>query len=307
MGNKDISEKNLEQYADVFSDIVNALLYCGRKAVKTESLHPAPTETFYRTNSGWCQQFQDACMYEYQNGKVYIQYTIENQAEEEAQMVLRKAGYEGAVYRGQYGQQEHFGVVTIVLNWGKRAWHGSVNLHEFLSGKVYPDKVKGYIDNQVLHVFDMQHLVPEVRKRFKSDMRIVVDYLAEQENYQPTTQKIKHPEALMFMLKSLTGDDRFSKILEQLEDGEKGKEGITMCELLDRYWNDGVSKGMERGLSQGLLQGLSQAVLKVLLCRGTIPEKLEGRISSENDIDTLNNWITLAATTDTIEEFEARM
>lgn len=299
MGNKDISEKTLQQYADVFSDVINALLYCGRRAVREENLHPAPTETFYRINGRWRQQFQDTCMYEYQNGKVYIQYAIENQAEEDTQMVLRKAGYEGAVYRGQYERKERFGVVTLVLNWGKQKWHGSADLYEFLSGKEYPDRVKRYIDNQVLHVFDMRYLPLKVRKRLKSDIRIVVDYLAEQENYQPTMQKIKHPEELMFMLQSLTGDDRFSKILEQLEDGEKGKEGITMCELLDRYWNDGVSKGMERGLSQ--------AVLKVLLCRGAIPEKLEGRISSENDIDTLNNGITLAVTTDTIEEFEARM
>ena len=299
MGNKDISGKNLEQYADVFSDIVNALLYYGRKVVREENLHPAPTETFYRTSSGWHQQFQDTCMYEYQNEKVYIQYTIENQAEEDAWMILRKAGYEGAVYRGQYGGREHFGVVTIVLNWGKKMWNGAADLHEFLSAKDYPDEIMQYIDNQVLHVFNMHHLSSEIRERFKSDMRIVVDYLAEQEKYEPSFQKIKHSEALLFMLESLTGDDRFNKILEQMEDKEKGKDGITMCELLDRYWNDGVSKGM--------VQGLSQAVLKVLLCHGTISEKLEERISSENNIDTLNSWITLVATTKTVEEFEAGM
>lgn len=303
MVNKDISGKNLEQYTDVFSDIVNALLYYGRKVVREENLYSAPTETFYRTNDGWHQQFQDTCMYEYHNEKVYIQYTIENQAEEDGRMILRKAGYEGAVYRGQYEGREHFGVVTIVLNWGKRAWSSTADLHEFLSDKDYPDGIKRYIDNQVLHVFNMYHLSSETRGRFESDMRIVVDYLAEQEKYEPTVQEIKHPEALLFMLESLTGDKRFSKILERMEDEEKGKEGITMCELLDRYWNDGVSKGME----QGMIQGLSQAVLKVLICRGTVPDRLEERISSEKNIDTLNGWIALAATTDTVGEFEARM
>lgn len=59
-----------------------------------------------------------------------------------------------------------------------------------MADKNYPDGVKQYIENHVLHVFDMHHLPPEIRKRFRSDMRIVVDYLAEQEQYKPTNQAI---------------------------------------------------------------------------------------------------------------------
>ena len=47
MGQKDLTQKNLEQYPDVFADIINALLYNGKQMILSTSLQPAPTETFY--------------------------------------------------------------------------------------------------------------------------------------------------------------------------------------------------------------------------------------------------------------------
>ncbi|MBR1855409.1 MAG: hypothetical protein IJ794_20080 [Lachnospiraceae bacterium] len=60
MGQKDLSQKHLESYPDVFADIVNALLYEGRQIVKADELIPAPTESFYRAGEQKLKnQFQD--------------------------------------------------------------------------------------------------------------------------------------------------------------------------------------------------------------------------------------------------------
>lgn len=96
----------------------------------------------------------------------------------------------------------------------------------------------------------MSHLPKQVRNRFQSDMRIVVDYLAERHNYKPSMQKITHPEALLLMLEALTGDQRYLKIIKTLTEKEKKGE-ITMCELLDKYENRGIQRGMRQGLQQG--------------------------------------------------------
>ena len=40
MGQKDIVEKNLEDYNDVFSDIVNGLVFGGKRTVKSSQLKP---------------------------------------------------------------------------------------------------------------------------------------------------------------------------------------------------------------------------------------------------------------------------
>lgn len=80
----------------------------------------------------------------------------------------------------------------------------------------------------------MAHLPAEVRRCFKSDMRIVVDYLAEGKVYLPTKQKIVHIEALLRMLRALSGDKRFEEIWEQLSRTEE-TEGTSMCELFNQY------------------------------------------------------------------------
>lgn len=52
-----------------------------------------------------------------------------------------------------------------------------------------------FIDGLMLHVYEMRHLTQETRKLFQSDMRIVVDFLAEGENYC-SNRKIIHKAAL---------------------------------------------------------------------------------------------------------------
>ena len=100
-----------------------------------------------------------------------------------------------------------------------------------------------YVDDIKLHVHEMAHLPKEVRERFKSDMRIIVDYLAEGENYIATGQKIQHLEALLLMLEALSGDSRYGEIIvEALEQERKGGP-VTMCELIDKYINKGIEQG----------------------------------------------------------------
>lgn len=47
MAEKDITEKILMSYADVFADCINTLVYGGRQRLKAENTEPAPTESFY--------------------------------------------------------------------------------------------------------------------------------------------------------------------------------------------------------------------------------------------------------------------
>lgn len=98
-----------------------------------------------------------------------------------------------------------------------------------------PDAAKDYIDNIKLHVYEMQKLPKKVRDCFRSDMRIIVDYLAEGKDYVPTKQKIIHLDALLLMLKALTDDGRYETMISEMQKEENTKGGFTMCELLDRY------------------------------------------------------------------------
>lgn len=62
-----------------------------------------------------------------------------------------------------------------------------------------PQKNKD-IDELKLHVFEMRYLPEETRKLFRSDMRIVVDFLAEGKGYR-SDRKIIHKAALIKMIR----------------------------------------------------------------------------------------------------------
>lgn len=258
MGQKDLTEKGLESYPDVFADIVNALLHWGERVLSPEGLQPAPTETLYKDRQGLLHnQFHDVSKYEMDAGRIRAQYTLENETVPNRRTVLRKAGYEGGVYRDQYDKDELYPFVSMVLYWGRSRWRAPRSIHKLFAGKQF---CKEYVDNIRLHVYEMAHLPKEVRERFHSDMRIVVDYLAEGKDYVPTEQKIIHLEALLMMLSALTGDVRYEEIVPELQDEEKEKGGIGMCELLDKYENRGMERGLAQGMERGLAQGMAQGM-----------------------------------------------
>jgi len=250
MGEKDLTQKELESFPDVFADCVNALLGESAKSIclLTEHLVPAPTETIYSVPGARRKnQFEDVGMYEMDGEEIISLYRIENQTRVDRKMILRKISYEGATYRTQYGGKSVYPIVSMVLYWGRDRWNAPKSLYKLMheKGRQY----SRYVEDARLHVFEMAHLPKEIRQRFGSDMRIVVDYLAEGSAYEPTNQKILHVDALLGMLRALSGDERYEELSRILTREEK--EEISMCELLDKYEKRGERRGERRGEQRG--------------------------------------------------------
>ena len=263
MGQKDLTEKYFLLYPDVFADNLNALVYAGREVVCAENLLPAPSESFYHAGKGKiADQFSDVSMFEIKDARVRVQYIFENEVQVKARTILRKAGYEGALYRRQLENDETFPIVSILLYWGLTSWNQPISMKDFFREADLDESTWKYITNDKLYLYAMARLPKQVRNRFQSDMRIVVDYLAERQDYKPTAQKLVHPEALLLMLMALTNDDRYIEMLAALTEEEKKGE-ITMCELLDKYENRGLQKGIQKGIRQGELR-LASLIEKLL-------------------------------------------
>lgn len=99
MAEKDILEKVLLAYSDVFADRENTLVYKGRKRLKAEDICPAPTESFYRGKDEVHNQFEDVSAYLMEKGEIKLQFLIGNETALEGRQVLRKASYQGGAYR----------------------------------------------------------------------------------------------------------------------------------------------------------------------------------------------------------------
>lgn len=93
----------------------------------------------------------------------------------------------------------------------------------------------------------MRYLPKEIRKKFQSDMRIVVDFLAEGEGYR-SDRKIKHKAVLIKMIKVLSGETDTDDIEKWMEEqGIREEDELTMCELFDQYVRQGRKEGRREG------------------------------------------------------------
>lgn len=246
---KDIVEKAFVSFPDITADVINVLLYRGKEIVEEQNLLAAPTETIYQGWEKLRNQYEDICKYELADGKIKLMYLIANQSRTDGRMLFRKAGYVGGIYREQYEgkTQERFPVIEFILYWGSGRWKGCLELYQLFRRQNLSEAAWEFIDGVKLHVFEMRYLPEEIRKKFQSDMRIVVDFLAEGKNYH-SDRKIRHKAALIKMIKVLSGEidiDGIEKWLE--EQGIREEDEITVCELFDQYVRQGRKEGREEG------------------------------------------------------------
>ena len=254
---QDIVEKEFLGFSDVAEDVFNVLLFGGKKVAKKEKLLAGPTESIYQAGEKLKNQLEDLCMYEMANGKVRLMYLVANQSRTDGKMLLRKAGYTGGVYRGQYEgrAQEIFPVIEIVLYWGKSRWKSSRTFQRLFRKKDISEDEWKYVDEMKLHVFEMRHLPEETRALFQSDMRIIADFLAEGKDYI-SERKIVHKAALIKMIKVLSGDTDVSEVEKWMrEQGVREEDEVKVCELFDQYERRGKVQGRKEGEKIGIAKG----------------------------------------------------
>ena len=290
---KDTVEKDFVAFSDVAADVVNVLLYGGSKIVKAENLLAGPTETIYQGTGKQRSQYEDLCKYEMADGKVKIMYLIANQSRTDGKMLLRKAGYTGGVYREQYEgkTQNIFPVIEFVLYWGRPRWRSSQDTRRLFRKHSFSKMAWKYIDDIKLHIFEMRYLPEETRNLFQSDMRIVVDFLAEGNGYR-SQRKIVHKAALIRMIKVLSGETDTEDIEKWMEEQRiREEDEVTVCELFDQYVRQGRAEGEAKGRAEG--ENRFAKLVKMLMDDGRV-EDLKRAVSDQMYREQLYLEVNLA-------------
>ena len=136
MGQKDITEKILEDYNDVFADIINGLLFDGVQEIKPEDLENTTVHAQYKAEDGKVHELERDIAKYWKEEKVELAICgIENQSKVEKNMPFRIVGYDGAAYRSQLQQERKrmLPVVTIVLYFGTdRHWNSKKKIKELM-------------------------------------------------------------------------------------------------------------------------------------------------------------------------------
>jgi len=192
MGEKDIAEKTLVAFNDVFSDIVNVLLFNGKKVINENELKDATVQSVYKEDKKLREQIRDTAKY-WENNNIHIALMgIENQTEQEDDLPLRIIGYDGASYRNQLFYKKdssgkrvkntnpRFPVVTIVLYFGTQPWKKSLSLYESLD---IPEELKPFTNDYKVNLFEIAYLTDEQVAMFQSDFKIVADFFVQLRKY----------------------------------------------------------------------------------------------------------------------------
>ena len=267
MGEKDITEKILEDYNDVFADIINGLLFQGEQRVLPETLENISVHSQYKADDEKMHELErDVAKYWKEKEVQLAVCGIENQSRIEKNMPFRIIGYDGAAYRSQLQQERSkiLPVVTIVLYFGTdRHWRSGKNIKSLME---IPTGLDEFVSDYQIKVFEVAWLSEEQIRRFRSDFRIVANFFVNKrknKNYIPDDPtEIQHVDEVLKLLQVMTGDARYKRIF-----GKK-KEGVhSMCDVAERLEKMGIAKGIEIGKSEGIIEGKMQ-VYKNLLERG---------------------------------------
>ena len=252
MQEKDITQKMLEQFNDVFSDIVNVLLFDGKDVVDEDSLIDTPTKSMMKIDGKVHSQDRDVAKY-WQNSRINIAlFGFENQTVPDKLMPLRVISYDGIEYGRQtkkrYRYKTKYPVITLVLYLGyKKRWNYPINILDIVK---VDDRLKPFVNDYKINLFEIAYLDDEKTALFKSDFRILVDYLHQirtNNSYNPKDYTIKHINELLTLMSVMTGDKRFEDSINEANE----KEARYMCEVLDIIENRGIEKGLEQGRQEG--------------------------------------------------------
>lgn len=271
---KDFREKKLEDFDDVFSDIINVLLFHGERRVDENDLESGMLRSGLKTEEKFEEQERDVKKY-WKRGQIRLAvYGLENQTGTDSDYVFRNIGYDGAEYRDQVRRRneirrdnvkrkkdgieplkmpDFYPVVTLVLYFGDTHWSGSLNLKDHL---VIPEGLEDYVSDYKVNLFEIAYLSDEQVNSFKSDFRYVAEYFVANRKrnegqipeFMITAEHLKHVEEFVELMNAITNSDRFS-YLPKLYKERGGGSMYTI--LFDEAEERGEKRGEKKGEKKG--------------------------------------------------------
>ena len=248
MNGKDITQKMLERYNDVFADIVNVLLFNGKKIVDEDALIDTPADSALKLDGEIHSQYRDVAKY-WKNSQINIAlFGLENQTVPDKLMPMRVIGYDGAEYKKQVLEENRYKkkypVITLVLYMGyERNWKYSNSLLELLE---VDEKLKPYVSDYKINVFEIAFLDKEKIDLFKSDFRMLADYLYQMRtsnSYKGDESDIKHVDEILMLMSAMSGFKNVENIIKVAHERKVNN--------MKGFFELAEEKGLELGREEG--------------------------------------------------------
>ena len=288
MNGKDITQKMLERYNDVFADIVNVLLFNGKKIVDEDALIDTPVDSALKIDGEIHSQDRDVAKY-WKNSQINIAlFGLENQTVPDKLMPMRVIGYDGAEYKKQVLEENRYKkkypVITLVLYMGyDRNWKYSNSLLDLLE---VDENLKPYVSDYKINVFEIAFLDREKIDLFKSDFRMLADYLYQMrttDSYEGDESDIKHVDEILMLMSAMSGFKNVDNIIKVAHE----RKVSNMKGFFELAEEKGLEKGIKLGRNEGIELGRTEGIEKGLELGRT--EGLElGREEGADMVSELN-------------------
>ena len=260
-----MTEKRLENFADVFADIVNVLLFNGKRLINPHDLLDSLPKTSYKDNKGKLHEEERDIAKFWLNGQIKIALVgLENQTDVDYDMIFRVLGYDGITYRDQLDllsdeldsngktkkSKQRFPVITLVLYFGyEKHWTKRRKLSDFVN---VPQELLPYFNDYKLNIFEIAWLDDDTVAKFESDFKYVADFFVQMrknKNYQPSNWQITHVAAFLDLMSALTKDSRFA---DSYNANLERSATDMKIPFLDEVENRGIEKGREQNLIENI-------------------------------------------------------
>ena len=260
MGEKDILEKELLMFNDVFADFVNGIMFDGKDVVKEDELVDLSGWSHYKGDDSK-HRFQDRDVVKlWKKENVVISLIgIENQDIPDKNMVFRVLSYDGASYRTQLVEKERrkrkknagidgelqdiFPVITFVIYYGEEEWRHETTLHKRLN---LDSELKHYVSDYSINLIDLKKLSEDDINKFKKDFKLIADYMVKGSKHKADRIDLNHPEEVSELILRLTGEELPFEV--ECEEGGKNME---------KFFEPMFERAEARGRAEGKTEGES--------------------------------------------------
>ena len=264
LGEKDILEKKLLMFNDVFADFVNGIMFDGKDVVKEDELVDLSGWSHYKGDDSK-HRFQDRDVVKlWKKENVVISLIgIENQDIPDEDMVFRVISYDGASYRTQLVEKERrkrkkkvdkvaeksaekldiFPVITFVIYYGEEEWKHETTLHKRLN---LDSELKHYVSDYSINLIDLKKLSEDDINKFKKDFKLIADYMVKGSKHRADRIDLNHPEEVSELILRLTGEELPFEV--ECEEGGKNME---------KFFEPMFERAEARGRAEGKTEGES--------------------------------------------------
>ena len=112
---------------------------------------------------------------------------------------------------------------SLILYFGKTRWKNNRKLSDIIDfPEEHREEMITKFNDYSINVLEVAFLEDEEIAKFKSDFRLVAEYFVNRRKnpgYEPSPDEIRHVDAVLTLLRVMTGDKRFEEMINAKEEG----------------------------------------------------------------------------------------